>query len=136
MLMKHSQVSRQGEVSEPVRPIQGIFSDIRGAMTADWQPLAQLTYGALLSGRTSMVTDSSNSAKKVSLEAVGLLMLEAWLTEKALTIAVRYAAVRRQFSSGKNQVCLLHVTPKQHRQRGLTCSSRRRSSTTRFTNVD
>ena len=30
------------------------------------QPLAQLTYGALLSGRTSMVTDSSNSAKKVS----------------------------------------------------------------------
>jgi hypothetical protein len=32
----------------------------------DKQPLAQLTYGALLSGRTSMVADSSNSAKKVS----------------------------------------------------------------------
>jgi hypothetical protein len=48
--------------------------------------LDQLTYGALLSGRTSMVGDSAATAKK------------------ALTIAVRYAAVRRQFSSGKNQV--------------------------------
>ncbi|WRT68758.1 uncharacterized protein IL334_005738 [Kwoniella shivajii] len=66
MLMKHTQVSRDGVVTEP--------------------PLAQLTYGALLGGRTSMVTDSSNSAKK------------------ALTVAVRYAAVRRQFSSGKNQL--------------------------------
>ncbi|WVQ95274.1 hypothetical protein IAU59_002369 [Kwoniella sp. CBS 9459] len=66
MLMKHTQVSRDGVVSEP--------------------PLAQLTYGALLGGRTSMVTDSSNSAKK------------------ALTVAVRYAAVRRQFSSGKNEL--------------------------------
>ncbi|ORY32176.1 acyl-coenzyme A oxidase I [Naematelia encephala] len=66
MLMKHTQVSREGEVTEP--------------------PLAQLTYGALLGGRTSMVADSSNSAKK------------------ALTVAVRYAAVRRQFSSGKNQL--------------------------------
>lgn len=45
MLMKYTQVSREGVVSEP--------------------PLAQLTYGALLSGRTSMVGDSSNSAKKV-----------------------------------------------------------------------
>ncbi|KAK8854478.1 hypothetical protein IAR55_003216 [Kwoniella newhampshirensis] len=66
MLMKHTQVSRDGVVTEP--------------------PLAQLTYGALLGGRTSMVADSSNSAKK------------------ALTVAVRYAAVRRQFSSGKNEV--------------------------------
>ncbi|KAK4690092.1 acyl-CoA oxidase, partial [Tremellales sp. Uapishka_1] len=66
MLMKHTQVSREGVVTEP--------------------PLAQLTYGALLSGRTSMVTDSANSAKK------------------ALTVAVRYAAIRRQFSSGGNQL--------------------------------
>ncbi|WOO77293.1 Acyl-coenzyme A oxidase 2 [Vanrija pseudolonga] len=62
MLMKHTQVSRDGVVTEP--------------------PLAQLTYGALLGGRTAMVADSSNT------------------TKKALTIAVRYAAVRRQF--GKN----------------------------------
>ncbi|WWC90339.1 uncharacterized protein L201_005272 [Kwoniella dendrophila CBS 6074] len=66
MLMKHTQVSRDGVVTDP--------------------PLAQLAYGALLGGRTSMVTDSSNSAKK------------------ALTVAVRYAAVRRQFASGKNQL--------------------------------
>lgn len=66
MLMKHTQVSRDGVVTEP--------------------PLAQLTYGALLGGRTSMVADSSNSAKK------------------ALTVAVRYAAVRRQFAQGKNQL--------------------------------
>ncbi|WWC63687.1 uncharacterized protein I303_106292 [Kwoniella dejecticola CBS 10117] len=66
MLMKHTQVSRDGVVTEP--------------------PLAQLTYGALLGGRTSMVTDSSNSAKK------------------ALTVAVRYAAVRRQFATGKNEL--------------------------------
>jgi len=61
MLMKHTQVTREGEVREP--------------------PLAQLTYGALLQGRTAMVTDAANTAKK------------------ALTIAVRYAAVRRQFKS-------------------------------------
>ncbi|KAL7422579.1 fatty-acyl coenzyme A oxidase [Cryptotrichosporon argae] len=66
MLMKHTQVSRDGEVTEP--------------------PLAQLTYGALLGGRTSMVADSSNSAKK------------------ALTVAVRYAAVRRQFRSGGKEL--------------------------------
>lgn len=66
MLMKYTQVSRKGEVTEP--------------------PLAQLTYGALLGGRTSMVADSSNTAKK------------------ALTIAVRYAAVRRQFASQGNTV--------------------------------
>ncbi|ODN77299.1 acyl-CoA oxidase [Cryptococcus wingfieldii CBS 7118] len=66
MLMKHTQVSREGAVTEPL--------------------LAQLTYGALLAGRTTMVTDSSTTAKK------------------ALTIAIRYAAVRRQFSTGKNEV--------------------------------
>lgn len=64
MLMKHSQVSREGHVTEP--------------------PLQQLTYGALLSGRTSMVADAANTAKK------------------ALTVAVRYAAVRRQFKSSKD----------------------------------
>ncbi|KAJ9110296.1 hypothetical protein QFC19_001699 [Naganishia cerealis] len=66
MLMKHTQVSREGIVTDP--------------------PLAQLTYGALLSGRIAMVADSSNTAKK------------------ALTIALRYAAVRRQFAAGKNQL--------------------------------
>lgn len=40
----------------------------------------------LLWGRTSMVSDSANSAKK------------------ALTVAIRYAAVRRQFSAGGNNV--------------------------------
>jgi len=66
MLMKHCQVSRRGVVTEP--------------------PLAQLTYGALLQGRTAMVADAANCSKK------------------ALTIALRYAAVRRQFKVGKNKV--------------------------------
>ncbi|KAI7834896.1 acyl-CoA dehydrogenase/oxidase C-terminal [Kickxella alabastrina] len=44
--------------------------------------LAQLAYGALIQGRVSMVSDSANVAKR------------------ALTIATRYASVRRQFSSG------------------------------------
>ncbi|KAL9937191.1 hypothetical protein V8E36_003600 [Tilletia maclaganii] len=61
MLMKHTQVTRDGEVREP--------------------PLQQLTYGALLQGRTAMVADAANTAKK------------------ALTIATRYAAVRRQFKA-------------------------------------
>ncbi|KAI3623595.1 acyl-CoA oxidase [Malassezia furfur] len=66
MLMRYSQVTRDGQVFEP--------------------PLQQLTYGALLQGRTLMVNDSGNIGKK------------------ALTIAVRYAAVRRQFKSDpKNQ---------------------------------
>ncbi|GAA5898215.1 hypothetical protein JCM6882_000105 [Rhodosporidiobolus microsporus] len=64
MLMKHTQVTRDGQVFEP--------------------PLAQLTYGALLQGRTAMVADAANVAKK------------------ALTIALRYAAVRRQFKTGDN----------------------------------
>lgn len=66
MLMKNTQVSRDGTVTKPA--------------------LAQLAYGALLGGRTSMVADSSNSAKK------------------ALTIAVRYGAVRRQFATGGNKL--------------------------------
>lgn len=64
MLMKHTQVTRDGVVHEP--------------------PLAQLTYGALLQGRTAMVADGANISKK------------------ALAIAVRYAAVRRQFRTGDN----------------------------------
>lgn len=66
MLMKHTQVTRDGVVHEP--------------------PLAQLTYGALLQGRTAMVADASNVSKK------------------ALTIALRYAAVRRQFKVGHKEV--------------------------------
>ncbi|KAJ2535366.1 fatty-acyl coenzyme A oxidase, partial [Coemansia sp. RSA 1933] len=46
-------------------------------------PLAQLAYGALIQGRVSMVSDSANVAKR------------------ALTVATRYASVRRQFGSGK-----------------------------------
>ncbi|KAG0221570.1 fatty-acyl coenzyme A oxidase [Mortierella sp. GBA43] len=61
MLMKHTKVSRAGDVKEP--------------------PMAQLTYGALIQGRVAMVVDSGNVAKK------------------AVAIAGRYAAVRRQFSS-------------------------------------
>lgn len=61
MLMKHTKVSREGQVKEP--------------------PLAQLTYGALITGRTAMVVDSSASSKRMC------------------TIAIRYACVRRQFSS-------------------------------------
>ncbi|KAJ2380937.1 fatty-acyl coenzyme A oxidase, partial [Coemansia sp. RSA 2603] len=62
MLMKHTKVTRTGEVIEPA--------------------LAQLAYGALIQGRVSMVSDSANVAKR------------------ALTIATRYASVRRQFSDG------------------------------------
>ncbi|WFD31990.1 acyl-CoA oxidase [Malassezia sp. CBS 17886] len=64
MLMRYTQVTRDGQVFEP--------------------PLQQLTYGALLGGRASMVNDSGNVAKK------------------ALTIGIRYAAVRRQFKSNEN----------------------------------
>ncbi|KAI7903394.1 acyl-CoA dehydrogenase/oxidase C-terminal [Cokeromyces recurvatus] len=61
MLQKHTKVSRIGQVKEP--------------------KLQQLTYGALLQGRVTMVADSGHFSKK------------------ALTIAIRYAAVRRQFAS-------------------------------------
>ncbi|KAI8819816.1 acyl-CoA dehydrogenase/oxidase C-terminal [Fimicolochytrium jonesii] len=65
MLMKHTKVNRRGEVKEP--------------------PLQQLTYGALIQGRVSMVIDSSSISKK------------------ALTIAIRYAAIRRQFGAKPGQ---------------------------------
>jgi acyl-CoA oxidase len=45
MLMKHTKLSRNGDVLDP--------------------PLAQLAYGALIGGRVGMVSDSSNAAKKV-----------------------------------------------------------------------
>jgi len=48
--------------------------------TVQEPPLAQLTYGALIGGRVQMVMDSANAAKL------------------ALTIAIRYGAVRRQFA--------------------------------------
>ncbi|WFD28158.1 acyl-CoA oxidase [Malassezia nana] len=64
MLMRHCQVTRDGQVTEP--------------------PMQQLAYGALLTGRVMMAVDSSNIGKK------------------AITIAGRYAAVRRQFKSDPN----------------------------------
>jgi acyl-CoA oxidase len=48
--------------------------------------LQQLTYGALLQGRVAMVVDSGNVSKK------------------ALTIAIRYAAIRRQFGNSKSDI--------------------------------
>ncbi|KAI7897396.1 acyl-CoA dehydrogenase/oxidase C-terminal [Mucor mucedo] len=66
MLQKHTKVSRTGQVQEP--------------------KMQQLTYGALLQGRVTMVADGSNVSKK------------------ALSIAIRYAAVRRQFSSSKTDI--------------------------------
>ncbi|KAJ1668112.1 fatty-acyl coenzyme A oxidase [Coemansia sp. RSA 1813] len=80
MLMKHTKVTRAGDVMAP--------------------PLAQLAYGALIQGRVSMVSDSANVAKR------------------ALTIATRYASVRRQFGSGKGgeaETKLLDYPIHQHR---------------------
>lgn len=55
----------------------------------DWQKLTSYpslgSYGALLQGRTAMVADGANVSKK------------------ALTIAVRYGAVRRQFKTADNE---------------------------------
>lgn len=65
MLMKYTKVLSNGKLIEP--------------------PMAQLAFGALITGRVSMITDSGNIAKK------------------ALTIAVRYAAIRRQFG-GKFEI--------------------------------
>lgn len=48
--------------------------------------MQQLTYGALLQGRVAMVVDSGNVSKK------------------ALTIAIRYAAIRRQFGNSKSDI--------------------------------
>lgn len=59
MLMRYTQVKADGTVAEP--------------------PISQLAYGALLFGRTCIIRESAEMAKK------------------ALVIAIRYAAVRRQF---------------------------------------
>lgn len=48
-------------------------------------PLAQLAYGALIGGRVSMASDSF------------------YTSSRFLTIAIRYAAIRRQFSSTPGQ---------------------------------
>jgi acyl-CoA oxidase len=78
MLMKHCQVTRAGIVHEP--------------------PLQQLAYGALITGRVSMVVDSGNMAKK------------------ALVIAIRYAAIRRQFGKkGELETKLLDYPIHQYR---------------------
>lgn len=95
MLMKHTQVSRDGDVHEP--------------------PLAQLTYGALLQGRTAMVADAANIQKK------------------ALVIALRYAAVRRQFKVGHKEVRLLLVAVESEKSLIARASSNRKFWTTRST---
>lgn len=64
--MKYTKVDRDGKVTEP--------------------PMAQLAYGALVGGRTTMIQESADFAKK------------------ALTIAIRYSVVRRQFGGGNGQV--------------------------------
>jgi acyl-CoA oxidase len=62
-------------------------------------PLAQLAFGALINGRVTMVGDSANISKK------------------ALTIAIRYAAVRRQFGGNDKEpeTKLLDYVIHQHR---------------------
>lgn len=66
MLMKYTKVNRDGSVIEP--------------------PMAQLAYGALVGGRTTMIQESADFAKK------------------ALTIAIRYGIVRRQFGGKGGKV--------------------------------
>lgn len=66
MMMKYAKVSKDGKVTQP--------------------PLAQLAYGALISGRVSMVYDSYTWARRF------------------LTIAIRYACCRRQFSSNPGEL--------------------------------
>ncbi|OMJ30387.1 Acyl-coenzyme A oxidase 2 [Smittium culicis] len=71
-------------------------------------PMAQLAYGALIMGRVSMVSDSAN------------------VSRRALTIAIRYAAVRRQFTSGPAgslETKLLDYTTHQHRLLPLLAQS-------------
>lgn len=76
-----------------------------GTVTAP--PLAQLAYGALIGGRVSMVIDS------------------ATFSRKALTIAIRYGAIRRQFSSepGQPETKLLDYPIHQHRLLPLMAQS-------------
>ncbi|KAK9469041.1 acyl-CoA oxidase-domain-containing protein [Lipomyces arxii] len=54
--------------------------------TVTQPPLEQLTYGALIGGRVSMTADSAQMSKRF------------------LTIALRYAVVRRQFTAKKGEV--------------------------------
>lgn len=63
MLMKYTKVTRDGKVSEP--------------------PIAQLAYGSLIFGRTSIIRESVECAKK------------------SITIAIRYGCIRRQFGGDK-----------------------------------
>ncbi|KAG5359342.1 Acyl-coenzyme A oxidase 3 [Yarrowia sp. C11] len=65
MLMKYAKVSSTGKVSQP--------------------PLAQLTYGALIGGRVTMIADSF------------------FVSQRFITIALRYACVRRQFGTTPGQ---------------------------------
>lgn len=97
MLQKHTQVTRQGDVYEPA--------------------LAQLTYGALLQGRTAMVEDAGNISKK------------------ALTIALRYGVVRRQFKTGDNAVSPVSADDLRRHRPDIKVlhSLRRRFSITHFT---
>lgn len=62
-------------------------------------PLAQLAFGALIGGRVSMIADSGNISKK------------------ALVIALRYAAIRRQFGGGRGvpETKILDYVIHQHR---------------------
>jgi acyl-CoA oxidase len=80
MLMKYTQVSSSGEVKEP--------------------PLKQLSYGALVLGRVTMIMGKydiwiSISRRKISKE---FFTDSAEFSKLALTIGIRYGAVRRQFS--------------------------------------
>jgi acyl-CoA oxidase len=79
MLMRYAKVDRDGNVTQP--------------------PLAQLAYGALVTGRVSMAGDSFHYSKRF------------------LTIAIRYAAIRRQFSAtpGKPETKILDYTYHQRR---------------------
>lgn len=80
MLMKYTKVKADGTVIQP--------------------PSQQLAYGALISGRVAMISDSANISKK------------------ALIIAIRYGAVRRQFggnSDGEPETKLLDYAIHQQR---------------------
>lgn len=84
MLMKHTKVLADGSVKEP--------------------PLAQLTYGALIQGRVQMVMGACVPFLPLfslffSFSGVPRLAIDsANVSKLALTIAIRYGTVRRQFS--------------------------------------
>jgi len=79
MLMKHTSVSRTGEVTLPV--------------------IEQISYAPLVHGRVAILASCSESAKK------------------ALTIAIRFGAIRRQFKMGKEELerPILDYTTHQYR---------------------